>query len=97
GLLRHAAVALADVAHHSSHHLPERSTRARLQLSGTAAALAGLDRGSRLGAVAMAVLAALDRLEGDLDLRAARGLEQVDLDGDRDVGARCGTGAPAEA
>ncbi len=55
----------------------------RLQLAGAAAALAGLDRRARLGAVAVAVLAALDRLVGDLDRRAARGLEQVDLDGRR--------------
>ena len=43
----------------------------RLQLPAPAAALAGLDRRARLGAVAVAVLAALDRLVGDLHRRAA--------------------------
>ena len=97
GLLGHATVAVADVADHRAHHLPERRTRHRLQLSGAAAALAGLDRRSRLGAVAVAVLTALDRLEGDLHLRAVGSLDQVDLDRDRDVGARRRPGASADA
>ena len=89
-LLGHAAVAVADVAGDRAHHLPERRARRRLQLPGAAAALARLDRRARLGAVAVAVLAALDRLVGDLDGRAVRGLEQVDLDRH----ARCRRPAP---
>ena len=87
GLLGHTTVAVADVADHRAHHLPERRTRRRLQLPGAAAALAGLDRRSGLGAVAVAVLAAVDRLEGDLHVRPASGFEQVDLHRHREVGA----------
>ena len=87
GLARHAPVAVADVADDRAHHLPEGRARHGLQLPGAAAALAGLDRRARLGAVAAAVLAALDRLVGDLDAGALRGLREVDLDRDRDVAA----------
>ncbi len=74
GLAGDASVAVAGVADDRAHHLPEGRAGHRLQLPGAAAALAGLDRGARLGAVAVAVLAALDRLEGDLDLGALGGL-----------------------
>ena len=88
GLLGHAAVAVADVAHHRSHHLAERRARGGLQLPRAAAALAGLDRGPRLGAVAVAVLAAVDRLIGDLHRLAVSRLDQIHFDRDGDVGAR---------
>ena len=62
-----------------------------------AAALARLDRRAGLGAVAVAVLAAVDGLVGDLDLGAAVGLREVDLDGHGDVAALARAGARAAA
>ena len=85
GCAAHAPVAVAGVAGHRAHHLPEGRARDRLQLSGAAAALARLDRRSRLGAVAVTVLAALDRLEADLHASPVGRLEQLDLDRDGDV------------
>ena len=97
-LLWHAPVAVAAVADDGAHHLPEQRLADALQLPGAAAALARLDRRARLGAVAVAVLAAVDGLVGDLDRGAAGRLEQIDLDGDRDVGAlRGGEARAAEA
>ena len=96
GLARDAPVAVADVAQDRPHHLAERRARGALQLPGAAAALAGLDRRAGLGAVAVAVLAAVDRLVGDLDLGAVRRFDQVDLDRDGDVAALRGPG-PARA
>ncbi len=77
------------VADNRAHHLPERRAGDRLQLPMPAAALAGLDRGAGLGAIAVTVLAALDRLEGDLHLRTIRGLSQIDLDRHRHIAAGC--------
>ncbi len=94
GLGRDPPVTVACLAGDRSDHLAERGPRDGLQLSGSAAALARLDRRPRLGTVAVAVLAALDRLEGDLDGLALGGLEQLDLDGHRDVAAR-GRAEPA--
>ena len=59
-------------------HLPERGARDPAQLAGAVAFLAGGDRRPRLGAVAVAVLAGADGVEGDLpphpggDLRRGR-------------------------
>ena len=69
----------------------------RPELSGALALRAGLDRGAGLGAVAAAVLAALDGLEGDLHLGAAGGLLEVDLGADGDIAAGRGPAWPAAA
>ena len=76
---------------------PKAVLRDGAQLAGAAAALAGLDRGAGLGAVAVAVLARLDRVVGHLDLDAARGLLERDLDLHADVAALHGTRAAAAA
>src|ERR1700676_3798344 len=96
GLRGHATIALAGIADHRPHHLPERRARRRLQLPGAAATLAGLDRSPRLGTIAVAMLTAVDRLERDLDLRAVSSLDQIHLDRDRNVGALCRPRASAE-
>ena len=88
GLLGDATVTVADVAGDRAHHLTEGRTGHRLQLTRAAAALAGLDRRTRLGAVAVAVLAALDRVKGDLDGGALCGLPQIDRYRDRDIAPR---------
>src|ERR1019366_7795158 len=62
GLRRDAPVTTAFVADDGAHDLPERRARYRLAPSGPAAALAGLDRRARFRAVAVAMLAAVDRL-----------------------------------
>ena len=87
GLLGDPAVAAAAVAQRGPHHLAERGPRDRLELAGALAARAGDDRRARLGAVAVAVLAADVGLVGDLDPLAARGLREVDADRDDDVAA----------
>ncbi len=76
---RDLALAAADVARLGAHHLAECRAGNGLKLARAAAALAGLDRGAGLGAVAVAALARLDGVEGDLDLRAARRLLERDL------------------
>ena len=93
-LLGHAPVAVALVADHRAHHLPEHRARHGLQLTGAATPLARLDRCARLGAVAVAVLAAVDRLEGDVQLGAVGRFEQVELDRDCHVAALSGTSVP---
>src|SRR5207237_111822 len=85
GLLGHLAVAVAAVAHSGPHHLTEGSPRDHAHLAGAAAGGARLDRGAGLGAVAVATLAQLDGLIGDLDGSAVGGLGQVDLGADGDV------------
>src|SRR5262249_9177210 len=87
GLLGHLALAAADVAGDAAHDLPERRARHRLQHARAATALAGLDRRAGLGAVAVAALARLDRLEGQLELLAGRRLLERDLRAHRDVAA----------
>ena len=82
-----AAVAAAAVAHRGAHELAERGPRDGLELAGAVAARAGDDRRPRLGAVAVAVLAAHLGLVGDLDPLAARRLREVDADRDDDVAA----------
>ena len=92
---------MADVAHHRAHHLPEGGARRALELPCATTPDAGLDRRSRLGAIAVTALASCDRVEGDLDLGAASCFEQADLDRHAEVfaggraGAR-GEGAAAE-
>src|SRR5450755_2208187 len=81
----HATVAVADVARGGAHDLPEGGPRDGPELAGAAAPLAGLDRGARLGAVAVTVLAARDHLIGDLDARAGGRLGKVDRGVDRHV------------
>ena len=55
---RGLAVAAATIAGRRADDLAERGPRDRPQLTGALALRAGLDRGARLGAVAVAVLAA---------------------------------------
>ena len=94
--LRDAPVAVADVAVDGPHDLPERRARDRLQPARAAAALAGLDRRARLGAVAVAVLADVDRLEGSSSRvpRAASARSTRDLHRDVRPGHRA-AGRPA--
>src|SRR6516165_11058394 len=96
GLLGHAALAVTCVACDRPHHLPEGGARGGLQPPGAGAALTCFDRRSRLGAVAAAVLAAVDRLEGDLLAHAAQGVDQLDVDFHRDIAPRRRAGARAE-
>src|SRR5436305_4129259 len=97
GLLGHATVAIAHVAHRGPDHLPEGRTGDRAQLSGALALGAGLDGSAGLGAVAVAVLAPRDRLVGDLHRRSACGLRQVDLGGHGDVATLGRTPGPGAA
>ena len=69
--LGHAPLAAAGVAAHRADHLAERRPGHLAQLAGAVAALAGADRGARLGAVAAAVLAGGDGVEADLAAGAA--------------------------
>src|SRR5262249_32317650 len=64
--VRDFAGAVADIAGDAADHLAERRPRHLAQLAGAAAAVAGLDRRPRLGAVAMAVGADDDRVVGQL-------------------------------
>ena len=66
---------------------PKRGAGDGLELAGAVAARAGDDRRAGLGAVAVAVLAALLDVVGDLDRPAARRVDEVDGDRDDDVGA----------
>src|SRR5205823_3588986 len=77
--------------------LAERRARHRLQPAAAPAARTGLDRRPRLGAVAVAALAARDRVIGDLLRDAVRGLVERDLDGHGDVAALHGHPPPAAA
>ncbi len=97
--LGHAPVAAADVAGHLAHDLAEGRAADRLQQPRATAALARRDRRARLGAVAVAALAGVDRLEVQLDRRAARRLRELDVGADRDVRAlgRAGARRGAEA
>src|SRR5206468_12481848 len=63
---RDPAVPPARVAGHRPHHLSEGRPGDRLEAARPGAARAGLDRRSRLGPVALAVVAPVDRLVGDL-------------------------------
>jgi hypothetical protein len=94
-LLRDAAVPEADVALDGPHDLAERGARDGLQAPLSPAALARLDRGPGLGAVAVARLAALHGLERQLDLRAAGGVGERDVRLDGDVAALGGPAAAA--
>ena len=96
-LCGHPTVPVADVAGHRANHLSERRARCRLQLATAATAFARLNWGSRLGSVAVAMLAAVDGLIGDLHLHAVGRFDQVYLDRDRDVGARCRPAAAGRA
>src|SRR4029077_8554317 len=96
-LLGHAALSVTHIADHLAHHLPERRSLARLKLSSAAAALAVLDRRSRLGSVSVAVLAAVDRLVGNLQLGSMRRFDQVHLDGHRHIAAWRRTRASPES
>ena len=96
-LARDAAVAAAHVALDGAHDLPERRAGDRLQPPGAAAARARLDRRAGLRAVAVAALAAGDRVEAHLLRGAVRGLLERDVDGDRHVAALDGHPAPAAA
>jgi hypothetical protein len=80
GCSGHAAVAVADVALDLADDLAERRAGHALQPARAAAALAGLDRRARLGAVAVALRAALDRLELDLDLGLLGDVGELELD-----------------
>jgi hypothetical protein len=80
GLDGHLAVPVAAIADHRSDHLAEHRLADRTQLARAPAALAGLDRRARLGAVAVAVLATVDRVVGDLNRRPVGGVHQIDLD-----------------
>jgi hypothetical protein len=96
---RDLALAAADVARRLAHDLAERRARHLLQDADAAAALAGDDRGPGLGAVAVADLAGLDRLEAQLDAGAGRRLGERDVGVHGDVAAlgRAGAAAPPEA
>ena len=82
------AVAAADVAVDRPHDLAEGRAADAAQDAVAAAALAGDDRRARLGAVAVAALAAVDRLVADVDRGAAGGVGEADVERDRDVAAR---------
>jgi hypothetical protein len=81
------AVAAADVAGDRPGNLPERRPAHGLEDAVAAAAPAGLDRRSGLGAVAVAALAAVDDLVRDVDRGARRRLLELDLDLDGRVTA----------
>src|SRR5262249_41651654 len=90
-----AALATASFARHRPDHLAEDAAADLPQLSGSAAHLAGFDRGSRLGAVAAAALAERDRLDAALALMMVEHILGLDLDARGDVGT--GGGASPEA
>ena len=97
GLLRDLALAAADVAGLLAHQLAERRPADGAQAAGAAAALAGVDRRARLGAVAVAVLAGVHELVGHLGLHPARRLLERDLDLHRLVAALHAARSAAEA
>jgi len=80
--------AAAGVTGHAADHLAERRPRHLPQLSGATAALAGGDRRTRLGAVAVAVLTGANSVVGDLAPHALDHVSQLDLGRDQDVPAR---------
>src|SRR5206468_5313149 len=83
-------------AGHRPHHLSERRPGDRLEAAGSGAARARLDRGARLGPVALAVVAPVDRLVGDLEGPARGRVRQIEVDRGGDVGPP-GRAAPAPA
>src|SRR5206468_3459384 len=68
-----------------------------LKPAGTRASGAGLDRRAGLGAVALAVVTPVDRLVGDLEGPAGRGLLEVELDRSGDISPRCRAALPTTA
>src|SRR4029077_2748778 len=83
--LRHLAGTAANVAHDAAHDLAERRAADRLKRTRPLAARARLDRRARLGGVAVAARAQLDRLEAELDGRPRQRLGERDRLGDPDV------------
>src|SRR5581483_2652007 len=95
---RDAAVAAALVARGGAHHLPERRTGDDAELAAAPAPRAGLDRRTRLGAVAVAGLAQRDGVIGQLDTGSARRLRELDLHRLGDVATlKRAAGAPTRA
>ena len=70
------------------HELAEGAAAHLLHLAGPAARLAGVDRRTRLGAVATTALAGRDRVERNVAAGPGDHLGEADLDLDPDVGAR---------
>src|SRR6185437_3617139 len=81
------AIPVTRFADSRTHHLTERGAYHALHLASAVAACATLDRGTGLGTVAVTMLAAIDRLEGDIDHAADGGFEQRHLDGHGDIPA----------
>ena len=67
---RYTSVAMTDVAEAGAHHLTEGSAHYALNLAYPLTARTALDRGAGLGAVAVTVIAAVDRLVGDIEFGA---------------------------
>jgi hypothetical protein len=95
GGLRDLSGSATGIAGDTANHLAERRPRHLAQLTGPGAALAGGDRGARLGPVAAALLAGADGVEGDLALHPGHDLLQLDFGGHQDVAAGCPPAAAA--